>query len=472
MNKYYITTAIPYPNGKPHLGFGFEVIIADVIARYHRLIGDNVHMLAGTDEHGLKVFQSAQKEGLTFQEYVDKNSQEFIDLKEVVNFSYDDFIRTTDQKKHWPGSLKLWEECLKAGKIYKKTYTGLYCVGCEEFKQEKDLVNGECPEHKKAPEKVEEENYFFKLTDFADQIKEKIESGEINIYPESRKNEVLGLLKQGCEDFSVSRPSSRIPWGVPVPNDESQTMYVWFDALANYITAIGYGQNEEEFNKWWPADLHVIGKGISRFHAIFWPAMLLTANLPLYKNLLIHGYVNIGGEKISKSLGNVISPQDVLEKYGETARDPLRYFLLRYITIAEDGNFSYEEFERSYNGELANGLGNLVARVAALAQKNNLTAPEKELSLFSEVEGAINSFKLNEAVNFIWSKISEADKKINEEKPWELEGEKAKEVLTDLVQKIQQIAYNLQPFLPETAEKILNQYKGEIKTSAPLFPRI
>ncbi len=471
--NYYITAAIPYPNGKPHIGFGLEVIIADVIARYHRLVGDNVHFLNGTDEHGLKVITSAQKEGVSFQDYVDRNTPEFQKLKDILNISYDDFIRTSDKQKHWPGAIKLWNKCLEAGKIYKKKYAGLYCVGCEEFKTEKDLVDGVCPEHKIAPERVEEENYFFKLSDYTEQIKKIIESDEYQIIPTSRKNEVLGLLKQGAEDFSISRPKTRIPWGIPVPDDDSQIFYVWLDALANYITAIGYGRDEEEFSKWWPAEIHVIGKGISKFHGLYWSAILLAASLPLPKKLLVHGYVNIGGEKISKSLGNVISPSDVLEKYPTLNRDSLRYFLLRYIpTAGDDGDFTYEDFERVYNADLANGLGNLVARTAKLAEKNNLTSPEPPTSFNPKLEILIQEFKFNEGLQHIWSEIGEADKIISDKKPWELDQTTATPVLSDIINRIQHIAFNLHPFLPETSEKILKQFSGQIKSSEPLFPRI
>ncbi len=469
-NKFYITTAIPYPNGKPHLGFGLETVIADVLAQYHRLLGNSVHFLTGTDEHGLKVFQAAQKAGVDFQRYVDKNSPEFAKLKGVLNVSYDQFIRTTDKNIHWPGVVKIWEECQKEGKIYKKSYTGLYCIGCEEFKKEKELENGLCPDHKVPPEKVEEENYFFRLKDYVSEIKQLITSDQFHIEPESKRNEVLSMLENGTEDFSISRPRKRISWGIPVPGDDSQTIYVWFDALVNYISAIGYGKNEQEFTKWWPADVQVIGKGVSRFHAIYWPAMLLAANLPLPQTLLIHGYVTIGGEKISKSLGNVISPEDVVSKY--SSADALRYFLLRYIPTTGDGDFSFEEFERVYNADLANGLGNLAARVAKLAEKNNINIEDHSNHFSPNVEKLIRDFHFNDALAIIWSQISEADKKINEEKPWELKGEKAQEILLDLVSMIQQIAFDLQPFLPETAEKILKQFSGEIKSAALLFPRI
>ena len=326
-NKFYITTAIPYPNGKPHVGFGLEILQADVLARYHRLLGEDVWFLTGTDEHGLKVFRSAQEEGIGFQEYVDRNSAEFAKLKPVLNISYDDFIRTTDRKRHWPGAQQLWRT--DSGDIYSKEYEGLYCVGCEAFINKKDLVDGECPEHHSKPEIVKEKNYFFKLTKYKKKIKELIESDELKIVPATRKNEILNLLKDS-EDFSVSRPVEKISWGIPVPDDPTQVQYVWFDALANYITAIGYGRDEETFRKWWPADVHVIGKGIFRFHAIYWPAMLLAAGLPLPKSIYVHGYISIDGEKISKSLGNVISPEEAVSKYGV---DSVRYYLLRLRSL-------------------------------------------------------------------------------------------------------------------------------------------
>lgn len=472
MKKYYITTAIPYPNGKPHLGFSWEATATDVLARYHRARGNDVYFLTGTDEHGLKVFQASQQAGVSFQEFVDRNSAEFIKLRDTLDISYDDFIRTTDQNKHYPGVIKLWNECLKAGKIYKKKYVGLYCVGCEEFKSPKDLEDGLCPEHKTAPEKVEEENYFFKLTDFTEEIRKIIESNQLVIVPETKRNEVLALLKQGTEDFSASRPTERIPWGIPVPGDKSQTIYVWFDALVNYISAIGYGRDEQEFTKWWPADVHVIGKGVSRFHTIYWPAMLLAANLPLPKTVLVHGYVTIGGEKISKSAGNVVSPEDITEKYGTATKDALRYFLIRYISLADDGNFSFEDFERVYNADLANGLGNLVSRVAKLCESNNISEEKSDFTISEEVAELITNYKLNEALSYIWGQISDTDRLINLQKPWTLEGEELEKSVKELVLHIKQVAHNLKPFMPETSEKILQQFSGEIKSAPPLFPRI
>jgi len=492
-NKFYITTAIAYPNGRPHIGFGLEVLQADVLARYHRRLGDDVWFLTGTDEHGLKVFRSAQKEGVDFQEYVDRNSAEFAKLKSVLNVSFDDFIRTTDRQRHWPGAQKLWRE--NEQDIYMKEYEGLYCVGCEGFVNEKDLVDGNCPEHRAKPEVVREKNYFFKLTKYKKRIGEAIESGELKILPESRSREILNLLKDS-DDFSVSRPVEKISWGIPVPGDPTQVQYVWYDALSNYITAVGYGRDEENFKKWWPADVHVIGKGILRFHAIFWPAMLLAAGLPLPKSIYVHGYISIGGEKISKSLGNVVSPEDAVKKYGV---DPVRFYLLREIPSTEDGDFSYEKLEERYNGDLANNLGNLISRVAKLIETKldgELIFEKKFLDedsykveqTIGEVRESykrhIESFKLHETLADIWALLGFANTYIDFKKPWaETAGENILKTLTSLVAVIIDSARLLEPFLPETAEKIfktfgydgksaLEGYKFTVIKTEPLFPRL
>jgi methionyl-tRNA synthetase len=491
-DKFYITTAIPYPNGKPHIGFGLEILQADVLARYHRGLGDNVWFLTGTDEHGLKVFRSAQEEGIGFQEYVDRNSAKFAKLKSALNISYDDFIRTTDRNRHWPGAQQLWRA--DSGDIYSKEYEGLYCVGCEAFVNKKDLVDGECPEHHSKPEVVKEKNYFFRLTKYKKKIKELIESDELKIVPATRKNEVLNLLKDS-EDFSVSRPVEKISWGIPVPDDPTQVQYVWFDALANYITAIGYGRDEKTFKKWWPADIHVIGKGIFRFHAIYWPAMLLAAGLPLPKSIYVHGYVSIGGEKISKSLGNIVSPDEVASKYGI---DPVRYYLLREIPSTEDGDFSVEKLEARYNGDLANNLGNLVSRVAKLVETKlggELVFGgrfmdgeiEKETAKAKDACGKkISEFKLHEALVAIWDLLGRANRYVDDNKPWVDVADHPEHFLktiTSLVYLIMNASKMIQPFLPETAEKIfkifsyngkpdLEGFKFAVTKTEPLFPRL
>jgi methionyl-tRNA synthetase len=471
MNKFYITTAIPYVNGRPHIGHTLEYFQADTVRRYHDLIGDETFLLSGADENALKNVRAAEKEGLPVEEYLDKYAKVWQDTYELVGVHLDAFQRGSDQEKHWPGVQKLWELCDKNGDIYKKSYEGLYCVGCESFKTPEELVDGLCTIHQTKPELVKEENYFFKLSNYQDKLIELIESNTLKITPENKRAEALSFIKQGLEDFSVSRSKERAQGvGVPIPGDDSQVMYVWFDALNIYMTGIGFGTDEEKWKKWWPADLHVIGKDINRFHTVYWPAMLLSAGIELPKQILIHGFVNAkGGEKFSKSLDNAPEPREVIDQYG---LEPIRYFLLSQTPIQGDSEFTPERFEDVYIADLANGLGNLVARVAKLAENNNLTAPELPTQFDPEMLKHLEQFKFSEALGHIWEEIQKADKKVNEEKPWELEGEKAREVIEDLVKKIQHIAYNLQPFLPETSEKILKQFSGEIKSSAPLFPRL
>lgn len=471
MNKFYITTAIPYVNGKPHIGHALEYFQADTIRRYHDLIGEKTLLLSGSDENALKNVQAAEKEGIPTQEFLDKNSQVFKEAFEFLDVHLDVFQRGSDQQKHWPGVQKLWKLCEENGDIYKKEYAGLYCVGCEAFKAEDELTDGLCPIHQRKPDLVKESNYFFKLSKHQDQLIKLIESGEFKVTPENKKIETLSFIKSGLEDFSVSRSKERARGvGVPVPNDESQVVYVWFDALDIYMTGIGFGWDEKMWEKWWPADLHVIGKDIARFHSVYWPAILLSAKLPLPKQILIHSFITgAGGQKMSKSLGNVIDPFEMVNTYG---LEPLRYYLLSQISIDNDGEFTIDRFKEVYTADLSNGLGNLVSRVAKLCETNNIAATKGSQVWCADLEKYMGEYKFSEAMNVVWQLITEADKKINEEKPWELKGESAKVVLQDLVKRIQAIGYNLQPFLPETADKILKQFSGEIKAGQPLFPRI
>jgi len=471
-NKFYITTAIPYVNAKPHIGHALEFVQGDVIARFHRLLGEEALLLSGSDENALKNVQAAEILGEEVQSFIDKNAQFFKDLADKLDVKFDVFQKGSDQKTHFPSSQKLWQLCDQNGDIYKKTYKGLYCLGCEAFYTPEELnPEGECYEHPgKKLELVEEENYFFKLSKYQDQIIKLIESDELRIIPQSRKNEVLSFLKEPLQDISISRSNERAKnWGVPVPDDPNQRVYVWFDALNIYQSGIGFGWDKEKYNKWWPADVHVIGKGIIRFHAVYWPAFLISAGLKLPKSLFVHEYITVEGQKMSKTLGNVLDPIPLIGKYGT---DPLRYYLLSKLSPFADGDFSMERFTESYNADLANGLGNLVARVARLAEKNEVTAPSLPTKLDPEMEKYLAEYKFNDALSHIWKEIAEADKKVNETKPWELSGEDAKEVLIDLVSRIQHIAYNLQPFLPSTAEEILNQFSGQVKSQASLFPRI
>lgn len=470
--KFYVTLAIPYVNGKPHIGHALEYFQGDTVRRYHDLLDDETLLLSGTDENALKNVQAAEKEGIPTQQYLDQNSEVFRQAFEKLGVHLDVFQRGSDQKNHWPGVQKLWELADKNGAIYKKSYEGYYCVGCESFKTEKELTtDGLCPIHLKKPEVVKEENYFLKLSQYQDQLTDLIESNTLKITPDNKRAETLSFIKQGLEDFSISRSKERAKGvGVPVPGDPDQIIYVWFDALAIYMTGVGFGTDEEEWKKWWPADLHIIGKDINRFHTVYWPAMLLAAGLPLPKEVLIHSFINApGGVKMSKTLGNVIDPFDLVDQFGV---EPVRYYLLSQIPLADDGEASIERFKEIYNSDLANGLGNLVARVARLAEKIGFEAENTLEVLTDNVEEKLTAYRFNEALSEIWSQIAEADKYVNEKEPWKLEGNALREVIGELVPKIRTIAYNLQPFMPETSKKILEQYSGKITSSAPLFPRI
>ncbi len=472
MNKFYITTAIPYVNGRPHVGHSLEYFQADTIRRYHNLLGEETLLLSGADENALKNVQAAEKEGLPIKEYLDKYSKIWKDTYDLVGVKLDVYQRGSDETKHWPGVQKLWKLCEKTGDIYKKSYVGLYCVGCESFKSEEELVNGLCGVHKTKPEKVSEENYFFRLSKYQNKLIELIESNALSIIPQNKRAEALSFIEQGLEDFSVSRSNERAKGvGVPVPGDNKQKIYVWFDALTIYMTGIGYGWNEKEWETWWPADLHVIGKDINRFHTVYWPAMLLSAGLPLPKQILIHGFVNAkGGEKFSKSLGNAPDPKEVIDRYGLEA---LRYYMLSQVPIDSDHDFTFDRFEEVYNADLANGLGNLVARVAKLCEKVELGAlPKPELSkVYKET---IENYLFSDLLNEIWVRISGIDQDIEKNKPWEIKDkEELKKLLQDWVKRINQIVYELSPFLPQTSEKIQNLFANkQIKSIPPLFPRI
>lgn len=498
-NKFYITTAIPYVNSDPHIGFAMELIQADVIARYQRLMGDDVFFMTGTDENALKNVQAAERANISVKEFIDKHAQRFIDLTKAINLSNDDFIRTTEER-HIRGAQKLWQTCMDAGDIYKKNYKGLYCVGCEEFKTEKDLIDGKCPEHGVKPETIEEENYFFKLSKYEKELLRIIESGELIIVPETKRNETLQFIKQGLRDFSISRSKSRAKnWGVLVPGDNDQIQYVWFDALSCYINALGYADNTQNFQERWQNGYttHLLGKGVNRFHTIYWPAMLMSAGLALPKKVFVHGYVNINGEKISKSLGNTIDPFGVIEKYGS---EVVRYFLLREIPSSDDGDFSYKKLEERYNGDLANGLGNLVQRILTLIENNldNELIYKTEFiqddiknfvkNIKEKYKTNIDNFVLHEALGNTWELISFADKYLDDRKPWAAIKHDEKEfleIMTNLVFMIYTIwSFLLEPFMPDTARKIrdsfgaeekisqIENYKFIIKKGEGLFPRL
>jgi methionyl-tRNA synthetase len=474
MAKFYITTSLPYTNASPHIGFALEAVQADVIARWQRIEGKDVYFLTGTDEHGAKITKAAEAAHTTPEEFTDKISGEFRNLVKVLDTSTDDFIRTTDRERHWPSVKVAWEKLKENGDLYTKEYEGLYCVGCEAFITKKDLEDGLCRIHKRSPEVVKEENRFFKLSKYSSDLKEAIESDKLHIVPQSRKNEILEFIKEGLQDVSFSRPRKDLQWGVPVPEDDTQTIYVWADALVNYISALGYPDGEA-FKKYWPADVHIVGKDILRFHATIWPAMLLSLGLELPKTIFVHGFITVDGQKMSKTIGNVVDPFPLVEKYGA---DAVRYFLLREIPSTADGDFTQEKFEERYNADLASGLGNLVARVLTVAKTVGVSLPKKAGDpdipwLFEtkkkKVEEFLDEFQFSLALEKIWESIQFCDRLIERIRPWE-EPEEKKEVIGDLLFAVSKIAELLEPFLPETSKKIKIQLSRAERTS--LFPRI
>lgn len=465
MNKFYVTTAIPYVNAKPHVGHALEFVQADVIARYQKLNGFDTKLLSGGDENSLKNVQAAEAANKDIQTFVNENSLLFQKLAQALNVKFDYFQKGSNED-HFKSSQELWKRCENSGDIYKKDYEGFYCIGCELFYEKEELNDkGECFEHPGKPlQKVSETNYFFKLSKYEDSIKELLESETLKIVPLSRKNEMLSFLEKGLQDISISRSNERAKnWGVPVPGDDAQRMYVWFDALNIYRSGLG-----NDYEIYWPADVHVIGKGITRFHAIYWPAFLLSAKLTLPKSLFIHGYFTVNGQKMSKSLGNVIDPVELVDKYGT---DALRYYFLSQIPPTDDGDFSEDKLKTVYNADLANGLGNLISRVSKLSEKTTLRNSNPDLG--TDYKTAVSEYKFNEALNIIWGQLKFADKHINETEPWKIDDpKKLSEVLQVAVDTIRLVGKELQPFLPDTADKIVNQFNGDIKSTEPLFPRI
>jgi methionyl-tRNA synthetase len=475
-HKKLITTAIAYANAAPHIGHAFEFIVADVHARCARKYGDDVFFITGMDEHGQKIEQKAQELNLLPYDFVATHADTFKELHKSLGISYDFFVRTSDKEKHYVGAAYLWNKLQEHGDIEKRTYTSLYCVGCEEFKTEKDLnEQGECPDHKKKPELVAEENYFFKLSKYTEEIKNKINSNELEIVPGTRKNEILALLARGLEDVSFSRPVSKVSWGIPVPGDDSQVMYVWCDALANYLTALGYGTEFFDEERW--ADTtHVIGKDILRFHAAIWPGMLLAAGLALPKKILVHGHITSGGHKMSKSLGNVINPQDLLTLFGTVTEYPgevLRFILLHEIPSFDDGDMTLESLSSVYTSYLVNGFGNLTSRIMKLATTYGVTMdlPQDIPSMSFSQEGD----DLKAMLMRITEASSSLDKKIQEEAPFKVvkvDEEKGKQMIKELLVSLYQVACSLEVFMPKTSATIIDCIVNTTMPKKPLFARL
>lgn len=470
MGKYYITTTLPYVNAKPHVGFAMEIVRADVLARLHRQIGDEVFFNTGTDEHGQKIYQKAVEAKKTPQEYCDEFAAKFGILKEKLNLSYDNFIRTTDAH-HLKAAQEFWKRSLDNGDIYKKIYKIKYCVGCELEKTDSELVNGKCPLHpSREIELIEEENYFFKFSKYQKPLLELYERNSELVIPSFRLKEMKLFVESGLQDFSISRVKAKMPWGVEIPGDDTQVMYVWFDALVNYISALGWPEDGERFDDWWPGT-QIAGKDNLRQQTAMWQAMLMSAGLPTSKQIYVEGFVTAGGGvKMSKDLGNVVDPIEYVEKYGT---DSLRYYLLAKIHPYEDSDFTRERFEDSYTADLANGIGNLCARISTMAEKSGAEYEEDRLKIEPKIIERLRDYRFDEAMVMIWSRIKDLDTLINEREVWKLKGDGQITVLKELIRGMRQTAEDLKPFLPETALKIEAVFKEKkIRKSEILFPRL
>lgn len=477
MKKFYIATAIPYVNANPHIGNAIDYVLADTLARIHSQRGDDVFFEVGTDEHGTKIAAKAEELGKTPKAYADSMVGIFESFIKKLNVAYTGFVRTTDPA-HEKTAQIIWRQLEKF--IYKGKYEGWYCVGCESFvtPAEATTNNGVCPIHQRSYQQLSEENYFFKLSAFGEEIRQSLVAGEMKIVPEYRQKEILNLIKKGLEDISVSRPKKHLSWGIPVPGDDNQVMYVWFEALMNYLSVLGYPDGPN-YKKFWPVDVHVIGKDILRFHAAIWPAMLIGLNISLPKTLLVHGHVLTGGTKISKSLGNVIDPVEIVNNYGV---DAFRYYFLRHVPTIDDGDFTWEKFENAYNNELGNELGNLVQRVSSMVNRyqngvvGNLPSPEHDGGTFY---AEIHDLRLDRALDAVWLAVRNLNVYLEEVQPWQLakkpeEAGHLQEVLAYAVGSLQQVAQWLWPFLPSTSETIMAIFKdGLVRPyQGVLFPKI
>ena len=505
MSKFYITTTLPYVNANPHIGFAAEIIKADVIARWQRLLGNEVFFNTGTDEHGQKIYEKAKEAGVDTQTYCDEYAAKFRSLKELLNLSVTNFIRTTDEK-HILAAQEFWKRCEANGDIYKKNYKVKYCVGCELEKTDSELVNGCCPLHPNKPlEEIEEENYFFKFSKYQQPLLDLYKNNPDFVKPAERLNEIKSFVERGLQDFSISRLAAKMPWGIPVPGDETQVMYVWFDALVNYISCLGWPDGKPSpsgeapsthpkegalFEQYWPG-LQVCGKDNLRQQTAMWQSMLMSAGLPCSKQVLVFGFITANGQKMSKSIGNVVNPTELITKYGI---DATRYFLLKEIKPFTDSDFSYEKMDLLYTADLANGIGNLAARVSTLLEKNQIETNLKDpddmtVNINDEVvqEGdtgfakmyldfslKMNEYAFDEALGILWKKITACDVVLTDKKPWKMEDkEEIKKVLEPIAQEILNVAYLLSPFIPVTAEKLIKQYsEHQIKKGEGLFPRL
>lgn len=471
---YYITTTLPYVNAKPHIGFALEIVSADVLARMNKLLGREVFFSTGTDEHGLKILRKAEELGISAQEHCNLQVKKFKDLKEVLNIDFDKFIRTTDAE-HKEAAQKFWKICDENGFIYKKNYKVNYCVGCELEKTESELVDGKCPDHPNSEiEVIEEENYFFKFSEFGEKLSQMYKDNPDFVKPKKRFNEIISFVNQGLQDFSISRLKEKMPWGVEVPGDEKHVMYVWFDALVNYISTLGWPKDEESFNKWWPG-VQFCGKDNLRQQSAMWQAMLMAAKLPCSKKIYVNGFINIDGQKMSKSLGNVISPEEMVERYGVSAT---RYLLLSMGSFGEDSDINWDRLDEKFNADLANGIGNLTSRVVTLYKKADfeLDFEKSKRNPFmnnKELEETLKEGRFGDELQRIMKLVQELDRTVEQQKPWELakvNPEAFRESIEGLARGVYFIGLKLQPFMPESAKKILDSLENKTKNN--LFPRL
>jgi methionyl-tRNA synthetase len=495
MTSSYITTTIPYVNARPHLGFALELVQADVLARYRRSAGERVRLQAGTDDNSLKNVLAAQAAGVGVQEFVDASAAAFTGLAEPLNLSIDDLIRTSSDPRHAAGVERLWRACAARGDLYRRHYEGRYCVGCEQFYTAAELTDGRCPDHGTVPDLVSEENWFFRLSRYAGRLRGLIADGTIRIEPAQRRNEVLALIDGGLDDFSVSRSIERARgWGIPVPGDPGQVIYVWWDALGNYLTALDYAVGGENLGRWWTdasRRIHLLGKGVLRFHAVYWPAILLSAGEAVPTDIVVHGYLTENGRKISKSSGATVDPYDLVGQYGT---DAVRWWLLREVPRGADADFTVDRLVRRANDELANGFGNLVNRVVSLIHRYrgghvpDTSASGADAAALDAAVGnapgliaaALEDFDFRRATEAVWRIADEANRYVNRTRPWDLAraGDRAEldAVLSALLRACQAIGARLAPFLPDAAARITRQCtpgsSGVLPSPVPLLPRI
>lgn len=498
--RHYITTTIPYVNARPHLGFALELVQADALARHHRHRGERVRLLSGTDDNSLKNVLAAESAGVDVQSFVDRNADAFAALRDPLALSLDDFIRTSSDPRHRVGVERLWRQCAASGDLYRKEYEGLYCVGCEQFYTPDELVDGRCTEHGTEPQLVAEENWFFRLSRYADRLHELISTGDLRVEPAARRNEVLALIEGGLHDFSVSRSHERAHgWGIPVPDDPGQVVYVWWDALGNYVTSLGHGTGDGAYDEWWATSerrIHLAGKGVVRFHAVYWPAILLSAGLPLPTDILVHDYLTVDGRKISKSGGATVDPAALATAYGT---DAVRWWLLRDVPRVGDADFTPDRLTARADADFAGGLGNLVHRIVTMVHRFRAgTVPTsaadsscvKELADACRkapalVDAALADFDFRRAIGAVWTIVEEANRCIDATRPWELSREERRgdsaaakrldAVLLALVTACRALADELSPFVPDAASRIAGQLTaadGRLPASQPLFPRL